>query len=118
MARYDQETQWEQAYESSLHEAEDEQFLGGLARGIGGLLGGLGEGEDEFGQHEFGQHEGGLGEMGLGELGLGELGLGELGLGELGLHEAEDEQFLGGLGESQFEFGQHEFGQHESLHEG
>jgi len=84
---------------------QQEQFLGGLMKGLGGMLG-LGEGEEEaFGAYEF---EGALGEGPLGEGPLGEgplgegpfgespLGEGPLGEGPLG-EGAQQEQFLGGL---------------------
>jgi len=70
--------------------AQQEQFLGGILKGLGGMLG-LGEGEEEaFGAYEF---ENPLGE---GPLGEGPLGEGPLGEGPLG-EGAQQEQFLGGL---------------------
>lgn len=79
---------------------QQEQFLGGILKGLGGMLG-LGEGEEEaFGAYEFENPlgEGPLGEGPLGEgpLGEGPLGEGPLGEGPLG-EGAQQEQFLGGL---------------------
>jgi|GEM_PF-1101248 len=79
---------------------QQEQFLGGILKGLGGMLG-LGEGEEEaFGAYEFENPlgEGPLGEGPLGEGPFGESPLGEGPLGEGPLGEgAQQEQFLGGI---------------------
>ena len=75
--------------------AEAEPFLGGLLKGVGGLLG-LGEGEGEL-EGEFEA----IGEGPLGEL-EGPLGEGPLGEGPLGEFESEFEGPLGEFESEQF----------------
>jgi hypothetical protein len=113
--------QHEYGEQGELQELEGEQFLGGLLRGVGGLLG-LGQGESEgaqeyelegeqgYGQHEYGE-QGELqeleGEQFLGGLLRGVGGLLGLGQGESG--GAQEYELEGEQGYGQHEYGQHEF---------
>lgn len=86
----DMEFEWENEFELE-GPPQGEQFLGGLLKGVGGMLG-LGEGEGPYGETPLGEFET-LGETPLGEGPYGETPLGEFEDETLG--EFEDEQFFG-----------------------